>query len=76
MPQKLLVRTPKTADGQSPLIENGKVAYKETLVEPGSKKYFESLNATIKQHLRHEFQLVDVDAKGNIIKPKKDEAAK
>ena len=70
--KKLLVKTPVSTDGLSPSHdENKQPIYRETIVEPGSKKLFESLNADLPKVLRHEFETVDVDDEtGQVVKAK------
>ena len=61
MAKKLLIRTPQTTDGINLRYGADKqVVYKETIVELGAKGNFESLNAKLPTHLRHEFKVVDV----------------
>jgi len=62
MAKKLLVKTPQTTDGVNLRYdENKQVVYKTSIVELGAKKNFESLNAKLPAHLRHEFETVDID---------------
>jgi predicted lipid-binding transport protein (Tim44 family) len=72
MSKKLLVRTPVTKDGIQPAFDaEGKREFKTAIVEPWARKELESLNATRAQHLRHEFEEIEVDDKtGKPVKQK------
>jgi len=68
--KKLLVRTPQTVDGKNLAYdENKQPVFSETVVEPYAKKFLESENAQRAEHLRHEFQDVEVeyDAEGKLV---------
>jgi len=74
MAKKLLVKSPQTTDGTTIAYDSKKQPlYRETIVELTAKKQFESLNAAFDRagngHLKHEFETVDVDDNGNIVKP-------
>jgi len=54
MADKITIRTPQTTDGTNLAYdENEKVIYKETEVPASARKHFESLNASLPEHLRH-----------------------
>ncbi len=56
MAKKLLVLTPVTKDGTTLLYDDNKQPImKETIVELGAKKNFESLNSKLPPQLRHDF---------------------
>lgn len=69
MAKKLLIKTPQTTDGTTLAYEGKQPIIKETIVELTAKKQFESLNASLPEHLQHEFEEVEVDDKtGKIVK--------
>lgn len=52
----IVVRTPITTDGTTLAYdENKQPIYKETTLPASARKHFESLNANLPEHLRHEF---------------------
>lgn len=61
MAKRLLVRTPKTADGRTILYdENKQPIYVETILMPAAKIYLQTLNTKLPKVLQHEFSYVDV----------------
>lgn len=62
MAKKLRVKTPQTTDGKTLAYDGNKqVIYTESIVEFSAKKEFESLNATLPEHLKHELEEIDED---------------
>lgn len=56
MADKIRVRTPQTTDGINLAYDEKKqVIYKETTLPATAKKHLESQNASLPEHLRHEF---------------------
>ena len=61
MEKKLLVRTPVTNDGISPVYDaDKKPVYKESIMELAAKKVLESENAKRPPVLRHEFGVIEI----------------
>jgi hypothetical protein len=60
MAKKLLVRTPKTRDGLTPVMTpEGQRVFTHSIVEPWARAELESLNNTRAAHLKHEFEDID-----------------
>lgn len=59
MAQKLKVKTPVTTDGTNLAYDsNRQPVYTESIVEVAARPIFESLNAGLPEHLRHELTVI------------------
>lgn len=62
MSKKLLVKTPHTLDGKTLQYDDQKQpVYRNSIVELTARKNLESLNASLPKHLRHEFEVIEVE---------------
>jgi hypothetical protein len=51
---QILVKSPVTSNGRDPIMgEDGKITYRETILEAGAKPVFEKINAKLPTHLKH-----------------------
>ncbi len=50
---KILVKSPVTSNGRDPIMSaEGKIVYKETILEHGAKPVLEKINAKLPTHLK------------------------
>lgn len=78
MAKKLLVKTVQTTDGTTIAYgANKQPIIKETLVPntPIVRRELNSLNSGLPEHLRHEFEEVEVNAAGKVVTPKEEKPA-
>lgn len=75
MAKKLLVKTPQTTDGITPMFDEEKrLIYKETFLPTTARVQLEGINATLPEILRHEFSEVETEineaGREYVVKPK------
>ncbi len=49
---KILVKSPVTSNGRDPIMKDGRIVYKETILEHGAKPVLEKINAKLPTHLK------------------------
>lgn len=71
MAKKLLVRTPKTMDGITPMHDSDdRKLYSESLLPVTAMKHLENENSRRADGMKHKISIVEVDESGNIVRDK------
>lgn len=62
----LLVKKPITSNGVNPVMEGGKIIYRESIVQLTARKDLEKINSKLPDHLKMIIEVVEDEPKAKI----------